>query len=184
VRRSYINFAGRRVAVDVVSFRGAREPRLRFDKVAIGLVRRLQASLSKSVPAGRTVIVTITAPIRQDSRTGSVLTDRVRGLLAARRTQLRATIHGNRIQVRVLKGGSRATAKLIGFVHNPRPGPAVLFDVTRSLLACMGSGERPPTGERWLVIAREHPPAPSETVRRVCSALRARTVFKRIVFPR
>jgi hypothetical protein len=182
VGRSHINVAGRRVAVDVVSFRGAQAPRLRFDKVAIGLVRRLQASLSGSVPDGRTVIVTITAPIWQDSRTGTVLTDRIRALLTARRTQLKATIHGNRIQVRVLKGGARGSAKLVGFVHNPTPGPAVLFNVTRSLLACMGSGKRPPQGDRWLVIPYQRGLAPSETVRQVCSALRARTVFKRIVF--
>jgi hypothetical protein len=184
VGRSRIEVAGRPVAVDVVSFRGAQQPRLRFDKVAIAFIRRLQTSLSRCVPDGRTVIVTISAPIRQDSSTGTLLIDKIRELLAGRRAQLKATIHGNRIQVRVLKGAGSRTAKLIGFVHNPKPDPSVLFDVTRCLLACMGSDKRRSTADRWLVIANPDGLAPVETVRQVCSALRARTVFKRIVFNR
>jgi len=127
------------------------------------------------------VILTITAPIRQNSRTAAALEDRIRQLLAARRAQFKATIHGNRIQVRVLKGGASRTSTLIGFVHNPEPDPAVLFDVTRSLLACVGSGKASPRDERWLIIANHDGPAPFETVRQVCLALRARTVFKRIL---
>jgi hypothetical protein len=181
VGHSYIKVAGGRVAIDTLGFRSAQEPRLRFDKVAIGLLRRLQGSLSGSVPDGRTVIVTITAPVRQDSRTAASLTDGIRELLATGRTRLKATIHGNRVQVRVLKGGAVRTSRLIGFVHNPEPGPAVLFSVTRSLLRCMGSGKRP-AGSRWLVISNEHGLAPVETVRQVCSALHARSVYKRIIF--
>lgn len=162
-------------------FRGAKEPRLRFDRTAVGLVKRLQASLAKAVPDGKTVIVTITAPIRQDSKTGAALEGRIRGLLAARRSQLRATIYGNRVQVRVLKGGAGRTAKLIGFVHNPEPNPTLLFELTRLLLACMSSNKRRPGGNRWLVIANEDGAAPVETLRRVCLALRARTVFERIL---
>jgi hypothetical protein len=131
------------------------------------------------VPDGKAVVVTITAPIRQDSKTGAALQVRIRDLLKARRVRLKATIHGNLIQVRVLKGGAGQTSKLIGFVHNPKPDPSVLFDVTRSVLACMDSGK--PGGDRWLIIANQDRPAPFDTVRQVCLALRARTVFKRIL---
>lgn len=177
---AYVRMPGRRAAIKAVTFGGVKEPRLRFDRTAVGLVRRLQAALSKSVPDRKTVIVTITAPIRQDSKTGVVLEDKIRQLLAARRAQLKATIHGNRIQVCVLEGGTSQTSKLVGFVHNPEPDPAVLFDVTRFLLTCIGSGKRPPTRDRWLVIANQDGLVPVETVRQVCLALRARTVFKRI----
>jgi len=179
---TYVKVAGRRVSLNVLTFRGVREPRLRFDRVATGLVRRLQASLAKSVPDGRTVIVTITAPIQQDSRTGAALEHKIRELLAGRRAQLESAIHGNRTQVRVLKGGARGTSKLIGFVHNPQPDPSVLFEVTRALLSCIGSGRRDARGDRWLVIAGQDGLAPFETVRQVCFALRARAVFKHILF--
>jgi hypothetical protein len=174
--------AGRRVSVNVITFGSVPEPRLRFDRVAIGLVRRLQASLCAAVPDGQVVVVTITAPIRQDSRTGAALEDRIRQLLARRRAQLKATIHGNRIQARVLRGGGSRTAKLIGFVHNPQPDPSLLFDVTQSLLASIGSSQQRGTGDRWLIIAGQNGAPPFETVRQICLALGVRTVFKRILF--
>src|SRR5215475_10810767 len=108
---TYIKTAGQRIAIDVITARAVRAPRLRFDKVALGLVRHLRVSLSRSVPDGNTVIVTITAPIRQDSKTGAILEERIRRLLAARRTELNATIYGNRIRVRVLRGGGSRTSK-------------------------------------------------------------------------
>jgi hypothetical protein len=167
--------------ITVVTIRGEKAPRLRFDKTAVGLVRRLQATLAASVPDGKTLVVTITAPIRQDSKTGLALQDEIAHLLKSRRTQLKATIHGNRIQVRVLKGGAIQTSKLIGFVHNPEPNPALIFDVTRSLLACMSSEQRPSKCERWLVVSNQDGLAPVETARQVFLALRARSVFKRIL---
>jgi len=102
-----------------LTFKGVKEPRLRFDKTTLGLVKRLQTKLANSIPDGRTVVTTITAPIRQDSKTSSVLEGRIQELLATGRGRLKTTIYGNRIQVRVLKGGAIRTAKLIGFVHNP-----------------------------------------------------------------
>jgi hypothetical protein len=144
--------------------RGAAEPRLRFDRVALGLVGRLQKSLADCAPDGRTLVVTITAPIRQDSKTAAALEERIRRLLAARRTRLRATIHGNRVQVRVLKGRARRGPSLIGFVHNPKPGASLLFELTRRLLK---SGRR-------RVIAGLEEPAPSRTIEQVCAALRIR----------
>ena len=178
---SYLKINGRRVEVKPARFKGGKEPRLRFDRTAVGFIKRLQASLAEAVPGGQTVIVTITAPIRQDSKTGAALEDRIRTLLAARRSQLRATIFGNRVQVHVLKGGASRTSKLIGFVHNPERNPFLLFDLTRFLLACIGSNKRGHRGGRWLVIAHKNEAAPIETLRQVCLALRARTVFKRIL---
>jgi hypothetical protein len=156
-------------------FRGVKAPRLRFDRTAVGLVERLQAALAKSVPDGKTVVVTITAPIRQDSKTGGILIDRIREFLVTGQVQLRATICENRIRVCVLEGGGSYTSKLLGFVHNPEPNPEVLFDVTRSLLACIRSHKRPPKGERWLITANKDGLAHIETVRQVSLALRGQT---------
>jgi hypothetical protein len=177
----YLEIDGRRLAIKPGRFKGVKEPRLRFDRTAVGLIRRLQASLARSVADGKTVIVTITAPIRQDSRTGAALEDKIRALLSTRRNQLRATIYGNRVQVRVLKGGASRTSRLIGFVHNPEPNPMLLFELTRFLLAGMGSNRRRQKGDRWLVIANYDGLAPIGTLRQVCLALRARSVFKRIL---
>jgi hypothetical protein len=168
-------------AIESRAARGAKasRPRLRFDRVALGLVDRLRTALDGSVPDGRTVVVTITAPIRLPARTAIAMEQRIRRLIATRAAAARvtATIHGNEIQVHLLKGGNARTAKLIGFVHNPDSAPTVLIDVARSLLARIGSGERA-TDRRWLVIDIRDGPVSIETCRQVWSQLRVRTVFE------
>jgi hypothetical protein len=156
------------------------KPRLRFDRGALGLVDRLQTALCGSVPEGKTVVVTVTAPIRMRSRTAAALQEKIRTFVTARTAPARftATIHGNQIQVHLLKGGTSQLTKLIGFVHNPDPDPTILIDVTRALLACTGS--RPHAGSarnRWLAIANQNALVPIETYRQVCSQLGVRKVF-------
>ena len=80
---AYLTIARKRIAVEVTTIRqgiadrgGLTKPRLRFDRVALGLVRRLQAALGESVPDGKTLIVTITAPIRVPSKTAAALEDK------------------------------------------------------------------------------------------------------------
>jgi hypothetical protein len=109
------------------------------------------------------------------------LETKIRTLLAAGRTQLTTTIRGNRIQARILEGGTRQTSKLIAFVHNPEPKPAMLFELAQALLTCIGSDKRRPKGDRWLIIRNPDGLAPVETIRQICLALRAQTAFKRIL---
>ena len=92
--------------------------------------------------------------------------------------RLTDTIHGNEVQVHLLKGGSDRTARLIGFVHNPDSDPSVLIDVARALLARIGSGERT-ARPRWLVVASQNGPVPIEACRHVCSQLGRGSVFER-----
>ena len=125
---AYLTIARKRIAVEVTTTKqriagrgGLTKPRLRFDRVALRVIRRLQAALSASVPDGTTLILTITAPIRVPSKTAAALEDNIRTYLARQSAQGEAkyTIHGNQIRVRLVKGGSRRTTKVIGFVHNP-----------------------------------------------------------------
>jgi hypothetical protein len=97
--------------------------------------------------------------------------------------RLTRTIHGNRIRVAVLKGGISRTSKLVGFVHNADSDPELLFEVTRTLLARIGSGARARKGDaggRWLVVANQDGLSPLGTYRHVGSQLGARDVFDRI----
>jgi hypothetical protein len=178
---AHLKIAGKRIAI-CIAIKGAEEPRLRFDRVALGFVRGLSAALSESVPDGKVVVMSITAPIRKDSKTAAVLQEEIRKLLASRRAKLEVTVHRNRIRVHVFKGGAGTTPKLIGFVHNPVPSAAVLFGLTRSLLACMSAAKRSANSknDRWLIIANRGGPAALGTIRHVCSALCVRSVFKKI----
>jgi hypothetical protein len=192
---AYLTIAGKRIAVEVTTTKlriaergGLTKPRLRFDRVALGFVRRLQAALSASVPDGRTLIVTITAPIRVPSKTAAALEDNIRTYLARQSAhgEAKHTIHGNQIRVRLVKGGSRRTTKVIGFVHNPDSDPDVLFDITLSLIERIGAKAR--TGaparsadDRWLVLAGDDRFSYIEPYRHVCSQLSIPTGFKKIL---
>ena len=87
---AYVTIAGKRIAVEVTAIKqriaergDLTKPRLRFDRVALGLVGGLQAALSEFVPDGQTVILTITAPIRLPSKTAAALEDQDPGLSRA-----------------------------------------------------------------------------------------------------
>jgi hypothetical protein len=133
---AYLAIGGKRIAVEVTAIkpgiaeRGDRtNPRLRFDRTALRLVTRLQAALAELVPDGQAVVLTVTAPIRLPSRTAAALESELRDGLAQRsaRVEIRETMHGNQIRVRLVKGLSRSMPKVIGFVHNPDSDPEVLL---------------------------------------------------------
>jgi hypothetical protein len=163
-------------------------PRLRFDRVALRFVRRLQDALSASVPDDRTLVLTITAPIRVPAKTVAALEDNIRTYLARQSAvgEARYTIHGNQIWVRLVKGGSRRTTKVIGFVHNLDSDPDVLFDITLSLIERIGAKARNgapagSAGDRWLVLVREVPLSHIEPYRHAYSRLSIPTDFKKIL---
>src|SRR5712691_2827052 len=140
---AYLTVAGKRTAVDITILprRGAAQgnsakPRLRFDKVATRLIERLQATLGETVPDGTTVLLTVTAPIRLAAKTAGALEDKIHTLLRRRSPgrDEKGAIHGNRVQIRLLRDASERAPKLIGFVHNSDSDPLLLLNMTRDLL--------------------------------------------------
>ena len=122
--------------------KNAANLRLRFDKVANRVISRLQAAAVEIVPSGMTVVVTISAPIRLASKTTSSLEDLIRTLLARKRAghDAKATIHGNRVRIRILRNKSGRAPKLIGFVHNS--DSALLFGITQEMLELFGATQQ------------------------------------------
>ncbi|MGA8533883.1 MAG: hypothetical protein WB615_07225 [Candidatus Tumulicola sp.] len=106
---------------------------LRLDKVARRFVTDLQIALKESVPDGRTLVFTITAPIRQASKTAAELEEKMRFRLASRPSKMdfSEVICGNRLRARLMSGES--ASKVIGYVHNPDVDTEPLFDVVRLL---------------------------------------------------
>jgi len=191
-RGACLSIGGKRIAIEVATVRkpiagGAdlARPRLRFDKVALGLVGRLQAALHDSVPDGNTVIVTITAPIRLPSKTAATLEDRIRSCLARRSASVafKDTIHGNQFQVRLVRSGSRRASKVVGLVHNPDSDPDALLHLTQALLQHVGAaaGSSAPGGDRWLVVVDEGGLSHIETYRQVYAQLCIPTGFRKIL---
>jgi hypothetical protein len=193
---AFLAIGGKRIAVEVTAIQqgiaewGDRtKPRLRFDRVALRLVERLQAALAKLVPDGQAVVLTVTAPIRLPSRTAAAVESKVLDGLARRTAwvEISETIHGNRVRVRLVKGLSRRMPKVIGFVHNPDSDHAeVLLGLTKLLLRHIGAAadKRPParfSGDRWLLVADKNGLSYVEIYRHVLSQFAISTDFKKIL---
>jgi hypothetical protein len=191
---AYIKIGKTKIAVDIAAIKqrrikwdGLARPRLRFDKNALRVVRRLQTGLQQAVPDGKTVIFTVTAPIRLPAKTAATLEDKIRSSLAHRSAglELKDSIHGNQIRVRLVKS-FQGTSKVIGFVHNPDSDPEVLLGATDLLLECISSGvdKRLPAGfagDRWLVIVYEGEHFQVDTYRHVYSQISLPTDLKKIL---
>lgn len=105
-----------------------RKPALRFDKVATGLVERVRRAVEPSVPDGKTLVFTVTAPIRQPSKTSAELEERILNALARRpeRLEIEDEIHGNRVWI-MLVACTKGDSTTIGIVHNPGPTQEALL---------------------------------------------------------
>jgi len=161
--------------------------RLRFDKVATRVIERLRATLNETVPDGMTVLLTITAPIRLPSKTAASLEEKARSLLgrgSPARDEI-ATIHGNRIRMRLLRSKSERAPKMIGFVHNSDSSPLLLLNLTRELLEVISAEASGPAPRRasdqWLIGISAGGSSCLESYRHVYSQLRIATGFEKIL---
>ena len=188
-----IMVAGKRVALDITTLKrrgpgqgNAAKPRLRFDKVATRIIARMQATLGKTVPDGMTVLLTVTAPIRLPSKTAAALEGKIQTLLGRgwpRRDQ-KDTIHGNRVQIRLLRDESGRAPKMIGFVHNSDTDPLLLLNMTHELLELISEAGRRAAGlagDRWLIVISGEEISCFEAYRYIHSQLRMTTDFKKVL---
>jgi len=81
----------------------------------------LQDALSDYVPAGKTLIVTCTAPIRRSSKTAAEFAEMVARAFEQKpaRLDFKKTINENRVRARLVKAAPAHDARVVGFVHNP-----------------------------------------------------------------
>jgi hypothetical protein len=190
-----LSIAGQRIAVAVAMAEyhiaeraDFNRPRLRFDKVARGLIARLQDALSQFVPDGMAVILTVTAPIRLPAKTAEALGDTIRDCLARRPlpVEIRDAVCGNQVRLRVVAAVARPVSKVIGFVHNSDSDTDILLDIAQSLLRQVGAAgdARASAGseaERRLVVVIAGGFSHGETYRQVYAALSIATDFAKVL---
>ncbi|MDP9018891.1 MAG: hypothetical protein M3N19_11300 [Candidatus Eremiobacteraeota bacterium] len=114
----------------------AVKPRLRFDKVALRFLATIKDGLGADVPEGKTVVFTVTAPLRRASKAATELDRVIRAdvLRDSSNADFRHVIEENQIRLRIVRSGKRAP-KVLGFVYTPRRGAAsTLLDVAEMLL--------------------------------------------------
>lgn len=105
---------------------------LRFDRVVVRLLGDLRAYAETAVPAGATVLITHTAPIRQAGKSVAALRPEIQALAARGGGDHAAEINSNAVRLRLVNGGS--DHRLVGFVHNPATDPMPLLDLAERWL--------------------------------------------------
>jgi hypothetical protein len=186
----YLALNDREVALQIVALGqkiagddGAR-PRLRFDKVVLSLFADLRAAAADAISPGEAVIVTVTAPVRLGGKTAAAIAGRIRDGLG--RSDVSATIHGNRVRLRHMAGMPKQMPRLIGFVHNPETDPGPVLDLTQRFVQGVGEAarrrvSRSSTRERWLVLTNRHGHPYTETYRRIRQQIAMPAGFAKIL---
>jgi hypothetical protein len=195
VTAPYVTVGGRRIALDVAVI--AQQPprlkrvaraRLREDVVARRVLRELESALLAHVPDGKTIILTLGAPIKVPKKVLAALTNVLLTYLesGAEEVEEKRTILGNRVRFRVLNHNSKWNAQVIGFVFSGDPEPGVLANTMRSLhdeIAAKAKRRMPEgfAGDRWLVLGNDHWIADIKTYRRAYSQLSPPHNFRKIL---
>ena len=192
---AYLTFGGKRAALDVAVIaqpRSQTKPlaraRLREDKVALRVLSDLESAVQPHVPAGRTLIFTLGAPIKEPSKLVDALTKTLVAYFGsgAKEADEKKTILGNRVRFRVLDNGAKWSTKALGFVFSGDPLPGTLANIARTFhaeIAAKAKTRLPKTfsDERWLVLAIATPIADAKTYRRLFSLLPSENGFARIL---
>jgi hypothetical protein len=163
-------------------------PRLRVDRVAQRVLHDLESKLNPQLNDGRTIILTLGAPIRVASKLVATLTETLVSYLAsgAAEVDVSKRMLGNRVRFRVMKASARWTPQLIGFVFSGDPSPGLLASTLGALHEAIADapGRRASVqraGQRWLALVVEDWIADFKTYQRACSKLAPPHGYDRIL---
>jgi len=192
---AYVTVAGRRVGIDIAVLR--RQPpgriaiskaRFRDDAVARRVLRNLETAVRGHVPDGKTLVLTLGAPIKEPKKVLAALTDELLTHLQSggENVEKRRTLLGNRVRFLMASDGLRSNSKLTAFVFSGDPKPGVLLNAMRSLqdeIAAHAKKRLPPgfSADRWLVLVSDQWIADIKTYRRMYSHLSIPDGFTKIL---
>ncbi len=118
---------------DLAETAGRAGFRLRFDKVVVRLVRRLEAGMAEFVPEKQIVLFTVTAPIRRPGATAAAMIELARQGRPG--TPVGGGVNGNDVRLRWVTGIPAHLPRAIGFVHRPGADALRLLDLAEERLA-------------------------------------------------
>lgn len=192
---AYVTISGRRVGIDIAVV--AQQPltrkrvpkaRLRDDGVARRVLRNLDAALRAHVPDGKTLLLTLGAPIKEPKKLLGALTEMLLTCLrsGAEDVEKKKTLLGNRVRFLVASDRLRLNSRLAGFVFSGDPKPGVLLNAMRLLqgeIAAQAKKRLPAgfSGDRWLALVSDQWIADIKTYRRMYSLLSIPDRFTRIL---
>jgi hypothetical protein len=191
---AYMTIAGRRVGVDIavlVRQGPGRDPipaRFRDDASARRVLRNLESAVGGHVPDGKTLVLTLGAPIKEPKKALAALTEMLLAYLksGAENVEEKKTLLGNRVRFLLTSDGLRSNSKLAAFVFSGDPKPGVLVNAMWSLQdeIAAHAKRRLPGGfsaDRWLVLISDQWIADLKTYRRMYSWLSIPGRFAKIL---
>jgi hypothetical protein len=192
---AYLTVAGRRVGLEIAvmaqQHRGrGRIPKARFrdDAVARRVLRALNAALCGHVPDGKTLVLTLGAPIKEPKKVLAALTDMLLTHLqrGAAGVEQKKTLLRNRVRFLLANDGLAGNSKLTGFVFSGDPKPGALLKAMRSLQVEIDAHakKRSPTGfsgDRWLALVSDQWIGDAKTYRSMLSHLSIPGRFTKIL---
>ncbi len=108
----------------------AAKLRLRFDKVALRLVRTVREALEHTIADGEAMLFTVTAPIQQPGQTAETMESLARGIPP--KQGVGETVHGNEVRLRRIVEVPDGRPKVLGFVHNPDSDAIEILDLAEA----------------------------------------------------
>ena len=103
---------------------------LRFDKVVVRLCSDLRNSVESMIPKEKTVVMTITAPIKVPAKTVHEFELLIKDLLEPEiQRDRKVVIFENEVYLRVMDSSSIQASRFIVLVHNPSNDSQWLIDL-------------------------------------------------------
>ncbi|HEX4602396.1 MAG TPA: hypothetical protein VH724_00235, partial [Candidatus Angelobacter sp.] len=162
--------------------------RFRDDAVARRVLHGIEDALRAHVPEGKTVVLTLGAPIIEPKKLLTALQEILLGHLksGAEAIEQRKTVLGNRVRFLTLRGDPRWSAKVLGFVFSGDPTPGLLVHALRAVhdgiaAAAERRASKMPDSERWLILVSDQWIADIKTYRHAFSNLTIPGGFKKIL---
>jgi hypothetical protein len=89
------------------------------------------------MPDGATVVVTMTAPIREPAKTAAKLEEIIKSRYSPHTAQSNwaGRVWGSQVQIRVVKGSGKFVEKLFLLVHNFEEDASALLDAAEKLMS-------------------------------------------------
>jgi hypothetical protein len=109
---------------------------LRFDCVATRVLGDLRRFAKGRAPAGTTILLALSAPIRTPAKTVTALQQEIETLLrtAIRRRDRSTVVCGNAVRLRLVERAATGARPLVGLVHNHGIDSSYLLEIAERWL--------------------------------------------------
>lgn len=193
---AYLSIGSERIAVEISTLtqyvtdqNGGSRPRLSEDSTAIRLCNELNQDLKSDIPTNRTVLLILSAPIKNVRKLKPRLNEEIMALVVSARSDdvpVKREILGNKITIHLIPEGRPSGKKVVGAVQNEKSSADILANATAILAdriyvktqKCRSLRSVDPL---WLVLFNDYWLADIDTYRQAMSELSIEHPFEKIL---